>query len=90
MTRLVFAKVVVFGGAEVRNITSRLRRLQRQGYSFTTNASPTDLVERLRGFHAAFAEQCAKAPVTEEQIKTPDRRVTRRLPRPHVECECLP
>lgn len=58
-----------FGGAETRNITSRLRRLQRQGYRFSTNASPPELAERLRAFHAAFAQQSAKAPMTEDQIK---------------------
>ncbi len=58
-----------FGGAEVQNLTSRLRRLQRQSYKFTTNASPEDLVRRLRDFHTAFSTQCAAASVTEDQLK---------------------
>jgi len=59
-----------FGGAEVPNITSRLRRLQRQGYTLTTNLSPTDLLNQLRQFHAEFSRQCAKAQVSEAELKT--------------------
>ncbi len=59
-----------FGGAELPNITSRLRRLQRQGYVFTTNLSPSDLLDRLRQFHAKFADLCAKAPVPETDVRT--------------------
>lgn len=59
-----------FGGAEVRNLTSRLRRLQREGYRFTTSLSPDDLVQRLRAFHEQFAKLAAVAPPSDEQIKS--------------------
>ena len=52
-----------FGGAELANISSRLKRLQRQGYVLTTNASPDDLIARLRRFHVHFPHQCAAAPL---------------------------
>jgi hypothetical protein len=58
-----------FGGAELPNITSRLKRLQRQGYTLTTNASPTELLDRLQRFHAEFAQQAAKAPVSEAELR---------------------
>ncbi len=54
-----------FGGAEIPNITSRLKRLQRQGYTLTTNSSPAELLDRLRQFHKAFSEQAAKAPLSD-------------------------
>jgi hypothetical protein len=58
-----------FGGAEVPNITSRLRRIQRQGYTLTTNASPADLLARLQQFHREFARLATQAPVSEETLR---------------------
>ena len=59
-----------FGGAEIPNITSRLKRLQRQGYSLTTDASPAQLLDRLRQFHKAFADQATKAPLSDEGLRS--------------------
>jgi hypothetical protein len=58
-----------FGGAELPNTISRLRRLQRQGYTLTTNASPAELLDRLRRFHIEFAQQMTKAPVSEVELR---------------------
>ena len=58
-----------FGGVELRNITSRLRQLQKQGYQFTTNLAPADLVNRLQQFHTEFAKRCAKASVPDNEIR---------------------
>ena len=57
-----------FGGAEVTNLMSRLGRLRRHGYLLTTTVTPDELVDRLRRFHAAFAEACAAAPVPEDLL----------------------
>jgi hypothetical protein len=58
-----------FGGAELPNITSRLKRIQRQGYTLTTNASPADLLARLQKFHTEFAHLAAQSPVSEEAFR---------------------
>ncbi len=57
-----------FGGAEIPNLMSRLKRLQRQGYQLTTDATPQDLIARLQQFHTSFAIQCAKAQVDETTL----------------------
>ncbi len=58
-----------FGGAELANVTSRLKRLQRQGYMFTTPLSPADLIDRLRQFHIAVGRSCADAPLTDDALR---------------------
>lgn len=57
-----------FGGAELANLMSRLRRLKRQGHALTTSASPEDLLDRLRTFHEKFARQAADGPVSEAAL----------------------
>ncbi len=58
-----------FGGAELSNLTSRLKRLQRQGYTLTTTASPDDLLNRLRQFHRTFADLATKAPLSDDNLR---------------------
>ena len=59
-----------FGGAELPNITSRLKRLQRQGYTLTTNSPPAELLDRLRRFHAEFARRAAISPLSDEAVNS--------------------
>jgi hypothetical protein len=59
-----------FGGAELPNIMSRLKRLQRQGYTLTTNASPAELLARLDQFHKTFANQVSKAPLSDDALRS--------------------
>ena len=58
-----------FGGAALANMMSRVKRLQRHGYVFTTPMSPADLVERLRQFHVSFGRSCADAPLAEDALR---------------------
>ena len=57
-----------FGGAEVPNVTSRLKRLRLQGSEFTADVSPEGLAKRLRGFHAAFSKSVASGAVDDSSI----------------------
>jgi hypothetical protein len=59
-----------FGGAETTNVASRLRRLQRQGYTLGTTLSVDYFVKRLHVFHAEFAARCHQRPLTEDEIKS--------------------
>lgn len=59
-----------FGGTKLANITSRLKRLQRQGYTLTTNASPDELLARLSQFHKAFGDKATKAPLSDDDLRS--------------------
>jgi hypothetical protein len=57
-----------FGGAEIPNILSRVKRLQRQGYKITVEITPEDLVEKLQTFHTSFAAKATQEPVNKTEL----------------------
>jgi hypothetical protein len=63
-----------FGGAEMDNITRRVRRMLRQGYTLRHDVDLDVIAGHLRSFHAEFAEACSKG-INTDQIEKMIRRL---------------